>query len=105
MCHHANEGQSGRCAGSGKGAAGSSVQLKSSPVSCTLFLWPVGMRAHPNVVWPHVQIEVKEGTKRRVTRLVKPLLERPRRRMPDIEAQRHSEAAVASRRHARIFRK
>lgn len=56
-------------------------------------------------MWRHAQIEVKEGTKRRVTRLVKPLLERPRRRMPDIEAQRHSEAAVASRRHARIFRK
>ena len=51
------------------------------------------------------QIEVKEGTRRRVTRLVKPLLERPRRRMPEVEAQRFSEAAAASRRHARIFRK
>lgn len=65
----------------------------------------VGHLAWTDLLWPRVQIEVKEGTKRRVTRLVKPLLERPRRRMPEAEAQRFSEAAVASRRHARIFRK
>ncbi|KAK9834160.1 hypothetical protein WJX81_003626 [Elliptochloris bilobata] len=49
----------------------------------------------------HLWIAVKEGTKQRVTRFVKPLLERPRKSMPPAEAQRFSKAQIASRRHTR----
>ncbi len=47
-----------------------------------------------------VQIEVKEGTRGRKTRLVKPLLERPRRNMPPVEAQRFTEERI-TRRHTK----
>ncbi len=43
------------------------------------------------------QIEVVEGAKKRVTRLVKPLLERPRRNPPPGEAQRYRDMGIRPR--------
>lgn len=64
--------------------------------SAILELGPIRSRAGA----AGVQIEVKEGTRGRKTRLVKPLLERPRRNMPPVEAQRFTEERI-HRRHTK----